>query len=487
MTRLTAILLVILAVTTTSLSVQAQPDPSQPYIYYYSQLLGGLIIEHPDGTDSRQIAADVIPPNMSGLAGPGWSPSGKYFAAYGIPSNDDSARVPYLIDTKGQNQAGWLHNVTVTSFMQWSPNGEDILLIEGVYNPNGLRDAFFWVIDVGHNQLLADFGVNLGGSSQRSEILWNVEQGQIVFEYAADLGTLQYYRVTMHFDGTILRQPISADEFIPQTSNSNLDTDEENRISPRGTYKAQRYPIARLINTTTNQPLELPRHTQGTGCRDYLWPENEAYIITLDGTALTDGCGFPALGVTNVQMTLWRELGHCTGASPCVGWLPQQVNVNNFPLGTSKPVQLDPIKIEYAGQIQVYGIDPAVAHILNFHCDQNMTAVLSDMRTHATLYKLNNIPCPYQPDQLPLPEKGFDVVVAEDPAHHLLATYSDWQGYGVSIWMLHDGLYEPLLKLNTQGLTLEFTDNNERLRARNFNGWKIYSVADILATVNTPK
>jgi hypothetical protein len=37
-------------------NVQAQEAELPPYLYYYSRLLGGLIIERADGTDSRQIA-----------------------------------------------------------------------------------------------------------------------------------------------------------------------------------------------------------------------------------------------------------------------------------------------------------------------------------------------------------------------------------------------------------------------------------------------
>src|SRR3954471_12396585 len=102
-TRLTAILLILFTLGVTP-SLHAQTDSAPPYLYYYSQLLGGLIIERADGTDSRQIAADVIPPNLTGLGGPGWSPSGKYFAAYSeiYSEGGSSPRTPYLIDTKGR-------------------------------------------------------------------------------------------------------------------------------------------------------------------------------------------------------------------------------------------------------------------------------------------------------------------------------------------------------------------------------------------------
>src|SRR6185369_13172109 len=132
MTRLFTILLIIFALGVTP-SLHAQADTKPPYLYYYSQLLGGLIIERADGSDSRHLAADVIPPNMSGLSGPGWSRSGKYFAGSGsiYLSYATYRQQPYIIDLKGNNLVPWLDLIATTAFMQWSPTGEDILLIVG--------------------------------------------------------------------------------------------------------------------------------------------------------------------------------------------------------------------------------------------------------------------------------------------------------------------------------------------------------------------
>src|SRR4051794_7367447 len=99
MTRLTVILLLTLVLVSIAAPLQAQTDSAPPYLYYYSQLLGGLIIERADGTDSRQIAADIIPPDLTGLGGPGWSPSGKYFIASGKKRGDYNDRGFFLIDT----------------------------------------------------------------------------------------------------------------------------------------------------------------------------------------------------------------------------------------------------------------------------------------------------------------------------------------------------------------------------------------------------
>jgi hypothetical protein len=494
MTRLFSILLIIFTLGFTA-SLQAQTDSQPPYLYYYSSLLGGLIIERADGTDSRQIAADVIPPNMTGLSGPGWSPSEKYFAAYGVTYSDYGgfATAPYLIDLRGKSVAPWLTTVVHTSRMQWSPSGEDILLLIGSFSANQYRGlgSFVWLIDAANNKVLADYGTDVDALAYgMSDIHWDVAHQQIVFYLRLDTYNVNStYRVTLHFDGTVLREPVAKDQFIPQVFNLEGDEliNDGRTVSPHGTYETQQ-PL-KLINTRTGETVDLPRHTGSTICRDFIWTDDEYYMITMDGTLLAGGgCFVPVMGVTNPQGKLWRELGSCSwDHPPCVGWLPERVDISVLPQGSPKSIQLDPIKIEYATNVQ-YMVDPALAHLMNFRCAQKYSmADIRDDDTQKVVYQLTGTTCPYNLYQNQVPEEGISVVVAEDPVHHLLATYPDGQGFGVSVWILKDGLYEPILRLNTQGLTLEFTDHNERLRARNYNGWKIYAVADILAYATTQK
>ncbi|MBA3870111.1 MAG: hypothetical protein H0X30_13280, partial [Anaerolineae bacterium] len=317
MTRIAAILLVLLTLCTNH-PLEAQTDSAPPYLYYYSQLLGGLIIERADGTDSRQIAADVIPPNLSGLAGPGWSPSGKYFAAYPYGSRSNT---PYLIDLKGQPIATWLDQVS-RSMMEWSPTREDILMVIGdfnkAYKQNNLG-SFIWLIDAEHDRVLAEFGMNMTVLAySMSDITWDTAHQQIVFYLASDIYNVDdHFRVTMHFDGTTLREPVPAKDFVPMyksmdmTSNPDIQTGDN--ISPSGNYKAHGIHPAQLTDNRTGHTIDLPLHTQATICRDYSWNQNEDYMITLDGNLVAGGgCGSAVIGVTNPKGTFWRELGGCS-------------------------------------------------------------------------------------------------------------------------------------------------------------------------------
>lgn len=61
---------------------QAQ-KPFNPYVYYFSDTLNAFIIERADGTDTR-VLGDGLMALTGGshdihVAGPGWSPSGRWF------------------------------------------------------------------------------------------------------------------------------------------------------------------------------------------------------------------------------------------------------------------------------------------------------------------------------------------------------------------------------------------------------------------------
>lgn len=56
----------------------AQTDA--PYVYYYSRVLEGWVIERADGTGSRLLAQGVMPSEHLVVWERGWSPSGEWFA-----------------------------------------------------------------------------------------------------------------------------------------------------------------------------------------------------------------------------------------------------------------------------------------------------------------------------------------------------------------------------------------------------------------------
>jgi hypothetical protein len=470
-----------------SVPAQARQD-APPYLYYYSSTLGGIIVERADGSDSRHLAADVIPPDMTGLAGPGWSPSGQYFAAYQVTYGPYtvSGGTPYVIDAQGHAVANWLQVMAATVQMQWSPTGEDILLIIGRYQPDYQAGTFFWLLDADTGGLLVDFGANLESVAESvSTITWDVANGQIAFTIAPNSFAPQiYYRVIMRFDGTTVRQPVGEEQFwtayqevVPEDSE---DLFAGRGMSPSGNYEALGVQHTVLTDTRTGEEVFLPMHTQGTICREYVWSENEDYIITINGTLLAGGgCGPAVLGVTDREGKLWRELGGCSWRHPpCIDWLPEQVDVTELPSGAPTPVQLDPSTIDYAVIDMPLSVLPTVPTRLR--CGPQFTADIVDHQTNETLYTLKGIRCPYAPDTS-FADEGLPIVIAYQATHDLLATFYDYHTSSVTLWTRRNGFYERILRLNTEGYALEFTADGDYLRAGNVNAWKVFSVADILA------
>ena len=57
-----------------TISVQSQEDQPAPYLFYYSGVVDGFVIERADGTDSRLLAQGVMPDSHNEIHTPTWSP-----------------------------------------------------------------------------------------------------------------------------------------------------------------------------------------------------------------------------------------------------------------------------------------------------------------------------------------------------------------------------------------------------------------------------
>lgn len=491
------LLLILLAVLTLASSVsivQAQTENEPPYLYYYSRMLGGIIIERADGTDSRHIGADVIPPGMTGLAGPGWSPSGRYFAASGINYADyyTTSAGAYVIDSHNELVVDWLTTfVNGVHRMEWSPD-EDILLIvgsmEGDFRSTLLhnRNLFYWLVDPEQQTIVAEFGAFAYGTG---DILWELDQNRTRFYIGPQdsASSDQYFEITMMLDGTVFKQPSTREAFNAHYTPS--DQIEPNYFdaqgrSSRGRYEAHGATNTILTDTQTGETTDLPRHTQGTICRVFVWSDDENYIITLNGTLVAGGgCYAATLGVTDSEGELWREFGGCSwDFPPCIGWLPERVDVDALPAGSPTPVQIDPARIDYEAQ-QVFGVSMMSLASFRLRCGERGTAEIADFETNATLFSLSNMSCPYG-SNASFSEEGLQIAIAYNEMHGVLATFHGYfEGY-VTIWVRQsDGTFIQQLRLNSQGFALEFTQDEAYLRARNVNGWKVYAVTDILGAI----
>jgi hypothetical protein len=360
----------------------AQDTPA-PYLYYYSRMLGGIIVERADGTDSRHIGAGVIPAGTSGLRGLGWSPSGRYFLATGINYSDGghySVNGIYLFDDAGQQPLPYLATAGAVYTAQWSPDGSDLLMIVrgGNGRPYDRVRITFSLVDPSAGQVLAAFEatLTLPNAPNSPDLIWDFEAQRVIFYIVVDPEIperRQSYRVTMHFDGTVLKEPVTEAEFstrpdepdVPYAIDIGETAYDAVDVSPSGRYQATRDVLQDMQLGTE---IELPIHSQGTICHKYFWSANEQYILSLTGTLIAGGgCAPAVLGVTDVQGQLWRELGACSwDVPPCVSWLPSQVDVDKLPFGQPKPIQLDPVAYGAADDTQFF-VDPRDADY-QFRC-----------------------------------------------------------------------------------------------------------------------
>lgn len=479
------LILVFLMLMFLSAPLEAQTESDMPYLYYYSRMFGGLVIEHPDGTDSRLIGEDVIRPNLYSIAGPGWSPSGRFFAGFGYDrSNEptpDSTRNPFIIDVQGASKFDWLQNIRRTTSMHWSPDESDFLIIFGSYGLIEGMGAFIWLLDVSNGELLAEFGTNLNYESPRlSEITWDLDHKQVIVDIGPDLYHDDYFRLTMNFNGTVIKEQIGRDEIrrIPRSDVSPFGNERWGPRywrSPSGLYEIDQRPNV-IRNQITGEVSVLPEHTQVRGCRVFQWSADERFIITLRGY---DSCGvlISVMGVTDYRGLLWREIGSCSWGEPSCGWLPKQVDLQSLPPGSPEPIQLDPIYIE---KYESSETSLMAENYLGLQCHERGTASILDNEMQQTLYELSySLYCSY-PAYIWMPDRT-ELIVAYDPVNDLLATYCSCLYDRVIVWTRgENNVYKPLLPLNSYGGELMFVQGGRYLSARNGFSWKVYAVEDIL-------
>ena len=116
-------------------AAQGDGDSDTPYIYYYSYAHNAFVIERADGTDTRLLGEGLMTLDEGAesihVAGPGWSPSGKWFAwtesqvyAAGAPW---SGYAPYVLSADG-TQRLILPDTLRDAQLAWSKN-EDVLFV----------------------------------------------------------------------------------------------------------------------------------------------------------------------------------------------------------------------------------------------------------------------------------------------------------------------------------------------------------------------
>ncbi|MCQ3930139.1 MAG: hypothetical protein DPW16_06735 [Chloroflexi bacterium] len=138
----------------------AEGQSNAPFFYYYSIEQAALIIERADASDSRILFHNPDEDGTGNIWGPGWSPSGNWFAWV----NQSSGRTPpetnpvYVTRSDGQNQLSLLDNLGVVRLVEWSPVS-DMLVVGLLTLPDDEYFIDVYVIDVGTQSVVNTYSL----------------------------------------------------------------------------------------------------------------------------------------------------------------------------------------------------------------------------------------------------------------------------------------------------------------------------------------
>lgn len=196
-----------------------------PYLYYYADYLNAFVVERADGSDSRQIGQGLVPEQDNTFIGPGWSPTGKWFAwtsfynGGAIGGTGESTSYVITTDTgEPFKQVNGLAN----AFLAWSPNEDTLLIIDPTDRmmvdeatiPHFL--ARISLIDMTSQTVITEFDLDVNGipkwAAGTSDIIWSSDGQFAAFYYRPYLEPYQetYKIVTITKDGMMQEQPVHA-------------------------------------------------------------------------------------------------------------------------------------------------------------------------------------------------------------------------------------------------------------------------------------
>jgi len=411
-----------------------------PYIYYYSDVLTGIVIERADGTESRLIPLpqDAV---LGYSYGAGWSPSGRWVSFLGRVLSLDGR---YLSD---------LEHFRCPNMMLWHPR-EDILLVFGTQQPYNRCDGFldtYWLIDVETTSLLASVTIESPINEGNPIVYW-LDDGLMFYDERRDFGVRTYFRVAMHYDGNIDIRPISAEEHNDPLSSAGPDRRGlENWRDDDNVYPEFTIP-QRLGSDTTVLPFEIPISSEtGRSVLGWLWDANSEWIFLVYREFYSDGIVPGMVSIYHPSTSVYRELSSCGVEFTCIGWLPQRVQLENLPEGG--PLSVMPAPLIYQGRdvmLDRSRVDSAGTHRLE--CDQ-----VTGLRTQVHNIETGEIdfvlPLGETCSQIRIPP---DFVFALSPSRQFYAT-------GPFTQLFNADTGERIVALNFEGYRLSFSDDSSIL------------------------
>jgi hypothetical protein len=202
------LLLFILSTILLFVPVHAQ-DNLPPYIYYYSNALNAFVIERANGTDSRLLGQNVMPPQRADLIlGPGWSPDGNWLAwsAMTLSAFSGSRWGAYVVHVNGTERLELLDAFSGAN-VQWSPDSRWLLVTGHLEICSDYPCSYltYWLVDMDSQRLMSSLDLRpaIRGPGN-TPVEWQPES--VSFYDIEELEDRQYYRITMDFAGSVTKQ-----------------------------------------------------------------------------------------------------------------------------------------------------------------------------------------------------------------------------------------------------------------------------------------
>lgn len=222
----------------------AQTSEPPPYVMYFQPdaLDPHFVIERADGTDSRKFGAGLMSRDVNSVFGPGWSPSGEWFA-WGALFGDNICcggplqEIPmFVLHADGQRQYELPSNTRDLS-IAWI-DGRDVLFFAAGYE----NTIDIQLIDVAAGTVLGSVTLPRAEPFQRDNQLsiaasltayWRGDTVAVMNRYVIDRDTRQngYDVVVMDMSGAVLRQdrfelPVGASIDVSPSGYAVIRTDE---------------------------------------------------------------------------------------------------------------------------------------------------------------------------------------------------------------------------------------------------------------------
>lgn len=460
--------------------VQAQ-DILPPYLYYYSNSLNAFVIERADGSDSRLIGQGVMPPQRADhIYGPGWSPDGNWLAwsAASFGAFSGSRWGGYAVHVNGTERLERLDAFSFAS-TEWSPDSQWLLAagyLEICFG-NPCPYLTYWLIDMNTQRVVTSLDLRPATRGPgTTPVEW--QPHRVSFYDIEDLQSPQYYRITLSFDGSVTKQPISREDYEALLVHDDWAAPSPPLDSPSGRYVAPAF-SDKLTDTETRNEVALPIHSRaasGTSPMEARWHSSESWVLLGSNWRETEYLQTGYVSVMSLDGHITRELSSCGFAPACVGWLPAYVNVEDLPSGASESVLPAPIRYDYDVTFEP---GPAASKSQVLICDDTATTwnIVQDAVTAEVVFMLHDeSPCPQADVYLVFP-------FALSPDGNIYAANF---GYTLNA---HTALYdaetgEPLVILPTLGWNLSFSEDGSLLTMRHQNARTTWDVEALLSTTS---